>query len=64
MTICKQFSVQLIIQDCLARGNPPLGWSTNELLGPTNGSRIFTKIAREQIATLRKCCMTDIYADP
>jgi hypothetical protein len=52
----------MIIQDCLARGNPLRGWSANELRGPTNGSSIFTKIAREQIATLRKCCMADIRA--
>jgi hypothetical protein len=52
----------MIIQDCLARGNPPLGCIANDLRWPTNGSRIFTKIAREQIATLRKCCTTDICA--
>ncbi|MGF6089416.1 hypothetical protein [Pseudomonas sp. 18173] len=59
MTICKQFSVVLIIQDCHARGNPRFVRIANEPPWPTNERSIFTKIAREQIATLRKWCMAD-----
>jgi hypothetical protein len=48
-----------IIQDCLARGNPRFVRIAKEPPGPTNDGTIFTKIAREQIATLRKWCMAD-----
>jgi hypothetical protein len=62
MTICKQFSVEVIIQDCHVRGNPRFIRIPHEPPGPTNDGTIFTKIAREQIATLRKWCMVDACA--
>jgi hypothetical protein len=52
----------VIIQDCLAKGNPRFVRIDNESPGPTNDGTIFTRIAREQIATLRKWCMADACA--
>jgi hypothetical protein len=43
-----------IIQDCLAVGNPSFAQDAKVAIGPTNADINFTKIARRQIATLRK----------
>jgi hypothetical protein len=53
-----------IIQDCLAGGNPRFSHDAKALNGPTNDVINFTKIARKQIATLRKWRVPDVRAGP
>jgi hypothetical protein len=51
-----------IIQDCLAEGNPRFVHDPKAFNDPTNDDINFTKIARKQIATLRKWRVPDVRA--
>jgi hypothetical protein len=50
----------MIIQDCLAGGNPRFASHAKALDCPTNDVINFTRIARKQIATLRKWRVPDV----
>ncbi|MHC8352366.1 hypothetical protein ACYZT7_24480 [Pseudomonas sp. RT4P38] len=51
-----------IIQDCLAAGNPSFAHDVKVAIEPTNADINFTRIARLQIATLRKWRVPDVRA--
>jgi hypothetical protein len=51
-----------IIKDCLAAGNTRFARKVKVLIQPTNADINFTKIARLQIATLRKWRVLDVRA--